>query len=98
MARPTKLTPELATGIVTLIQHGVHPPIAAGAYGVDRITFYEWLARGEGRDPDRPARFAADQRTRGALTRWSRSRVRATFVPNDPVIDVADTDRAASRG
>ena len=53
MGRPTKLTPELATAIVTLIQHGVHPPIAAGAYGVDKATFYEWLARGESRDPDR---------------------------------------------
>lgn len=55
MARPTKLTPEISTGIVTLIQYGVHPSVAAGAFGVDRATFYEWMARGEGRDPVRPS-------------------------------------------
>ena len=55
MARPTKLTPEIATGIVTLVQHGVHPPVAAGAYGVDGSTFYEWMSRGEDRDPRRPS-------------------------------------------
>lgn len=54
MARPTKLTPEIATGIVTLIEHGVHPVVAAGAFGVERSTLYQWIARGEGTDPLRP--------------------------------------------
>ena len=53
MPRPTKLTPEIATGIVTLLEHAVHPEVAAGAYGVSLSTFYEWVARGEGTDPDR---------------------------------------------
>ncbi len=54
MARPSKLTPEISTGIVTLIEHGVHPVVAAGAFGVERSTFYQWIARGEGTDPLRP--------------------------------------------
>jgi class 3 adenylate cyclase len=49
MARPTKLTPELMTGIVTLIQHAVHPTVAAASFGVASSTFFEWIARGEGR-------------------------------------------------
>lgn len=54
MARPTKLTPEIATGIVTLLEHAVHPKVAAGSFGVSEGTFYEWLQRGEGRHPDLP--------------------------------------------
>ena len=54
MARPTKLTPEIHVGIVTLVQYGDHPDVAAGAIGVDRGTFFEWMARGEARDPVRP--------------------------------------------
>lgn len=55
MARPTTLTPEIATGIVTLIEHAVHPAVAAGAYGVATSTYYQWIARGEGTDPLRPS-------------------------------------------
>jgi len=55
MARPTKLTPEVATGIVTLLEHAVHPEVAAGSYGVAVSTFYEWLERGEAIDSRRPA-------------------------------------------
>ena len=54
MARPTKLTPEIATGIVTLLEHAVHPKVAAGSFGVSEGTFYEWLQRGEGRHPTQP--------------------------------------------
>jgi hypothetical protein len=50
MARPSKLTPEIATGIVTLLENAVHPEVAAGAYGVSLTTFYEWIRRGEGRE------------------------------------------------
>ena len=53
MARPTKLTPEIATGIVTLLENAVHPAVAAGAFGVSQSTFYEWIARGEATDPRR---------------------------------------------
>lgn len=47
MTRATALTPELAHGIVTLIANGVHPAIAAGAFGVARSTYYDWIQRGE---------------------------------------------------
>ena len=50
MARPSKLTPEIATGIVKLLENAVHPEVAAGAYGVSLTTFYEWVRRGEGRE------------------------------------------------
>ena len=53
MARPTNLTPELMTGIVTLIQQAVEPSIVAQAYGVDHSTYYQWISRGEGTDPTR---------------------------------------------
>ena len=55
MARPTKLTPEIHVGIVTLVQYGVHPDVAAGAFGVGRSTFFEWMERGEDTDPRRPS-------------------------------------------
>jgi transposase len=55
VARPTKLTPEIHVGIVTLVQYGVHPDVAAGAFGVGKATFFEWIARGEGTDPQRPS-------------------------------------------
>ena len=55
MARPSKLTPALAAGIVELIGHCVPPATAAGAFGVARSTYFEWIARGEGTDPQRLA-------------------------------------------
>lgn len=54
MARPTSLTPELASNIVKLIQLGAHPVTAAGAYGVARSTFYDWVQRGEMTGSDLP--------------------------------------------
>jgi pyocin large subunit-like protein len=54
MGRPTKLTPELHAEIIKLVETGVHPFVAAGCFGVAQGTFYEWMARGEGRDTDRP--------------------------------------------
>jgi len=45
--QPRRLTPEIAAGIVTLIQHAVPPVTAAGAYGVARSTYYQWVALGE---------------------------------------------------
>lgn len=55
MARPTKLTPEVASGIVSLLEHAVHPEVAAGAFGVAVSTFYAWVQRGEDRDERYPA-------------------------------------------
>ena len=55
MPRPTKLTPELHRRIVGMILAGVFPEIAAGACGVSRATFYEWLQRGAGEHPKRSA-------------------------------------------
>lgn len=51
--RPTLLTPELQQKIVTGIRMGVYPEVSAGAHGVRRATFYEWLRRGQGLDPNR---------------------------------------------
>jgi hypothetical protein len=55
MGRPTKLTPEVRDGIVGFIQKGVHPYIAAGAFGVAVGTYDEWMGRGRGTDPLRPS-------------------------------------------
>ena len=54
MPRPTKLTPELSAGIVGLVEHAVHPVVAAASFGVARSTLYEWLERGTAIDPRRP--------------------------------------------
>lgn len=53
VVRPTTLTPEIATGIVVLIENGVHPLIAAGSFGVAKSTYYDWIQRGEGEHPSR---------------------------------------------
>lgn len=42
--RPSKLTPELADEIAKAIRDGVHPEVAAGAAGIDRATFFRWVA------------------------------------------------------
>lgn len=56
MARPTKLTPELMVGIVSLVERCVPPVTAAGAFGVSRTTYFEWLQRADGRaGDDRPS-------------------------------------------
>jgi hypothetical protein len=48
--RPTKLTQEVADGIIRLIEHAVPPATAARSNGVGEATFHEWIRRGEGRD------------------------------------------------
>lgn len=53
--RPSKLTPELQQQIVQLITAGCYPEVAAGACGISRTTFYEWMQRAAGEHPDRPA-------------------------------------------
>lgn len=46
--RPTKLTKEVHARIVKMIGAGVPPETAAGACGVARATFYEWMSRARG--------------------------------------------------
>lgn len=60
MARPTKLTPEIHTAIVTSITNGNYAIIAAKAAGISETSYYEWLKRGtEGDNPPSPfAEFA----------------------------------------
>jgi hypothetical protein len=55
LGRPTNLTPELAEDIAQAIRRGAKPADAAGAYGVPFGTFHEWMGRGNGQDPLRPA-------------------------------------------
>lgn len=45
--RPTKLTPETHESIVRDIGNGVTFVDAAGAAGIDRSTFENWMKRGE---------------------------------------------------
>ncbi len=53
--RPSKLTPDLQKQVVQLIIAGCYPEVAAGACGVSRTTFYEWMQRAAGEHPERPA-------------------------------------------
>jgi hypothetical protein len=74
MARPTKLTPEVQAAIVEAIRAGSFDWVAAQAAGIDPATFREWMGRGDGRDPDRPATpqyaaFAAEVRQARAQAR-----------------------------
>ena len=77
MGRRTLLTPELEARICADIERGVFESVAAEANGIGRATFFEWLARGEGRDPNRPrsrryAAFADQVRTSRAKARARR--------------------------
>lgn len=47
MARRSKLTPERQDRIVALIRSGNFDYIAAEASGINRATFYTWMAKGE---------------------------------------------------
>jgi predicted transcriptional regulator len=47
MARPTKLTPEVAERIVNAIRAGNYAEQAARAAGISPATYYRWLKRGE---------------------------------------------------
>jgi hypothetical protein len=53
MARRTRLTPEIAQRIVDSIRQGAPLQVSAQAAGIPPGTFWEWMARGEGRS-DRP--------------------------------------------
>jgi len=88
MPRPTKLTPDLMTGIVGLVENAVHPVTAAAALGVARSTLYEWIERGKGIDSRRPmepiyaefadAMDAAEARAESALVALAVAKARTT--------------------
>lgn len=46
MGRPSKLTPELAATLVSMISDGAYDNVACDAVGIPRGTFYQWLAKG----------------------------------------------------
>ena len=55
MGRPTKLTPRLQEVITQAVSLGV-PVVSAGLYaGVSKACILQWLQRGQGTHPDRPA-------------------------------------------
>jgi hypothetical protein len=55
MGRPSKLTPALQSAITQAVALGV-PVVSAGLYaGVSKACILEWLQRGHGTHPERPA-------------------------------------------
>jgi len=67
--RPTALNPELQANVIELVEHGNYRYVAAGAVGISRKTFCEWMKRGtSGRPEDeiyrsfRDAVLAAEKR------------------------------------
>lgn len=72
--RRTLLTPDVQERILEAIRGGAFAWVAAQAAGISPSTFHEWIARGEGSDPDRPctpayAEFAAQVRAAEAQAR-----------------------------
>jgi hypothetical protein len=53
--RPTELTPVLQDKIIACLRAGFLRTATAEACGVGYATLKEWVARGEGTDPDRPS-------------------------------------------
>lgn len=51
IGRQTRLTPEVADAIVTAVRSGAPLQVSAQAVGINPRTFWEWMARGEGKDP-----------------------------------------------
>jgi hypothetical protein len=47
MARPTKLTPELAEKVITAIRAGNYASVSCQRVGISESTYYRWLERGE---------------------------------------------------
>jgi transposase-like protein len=72
--RRTLLTPAVQSRILEAIRQGAFAWVAAASAGISPSTFFEWLRRGEGTDPDRPstaefAAFAAEVRQAEAEAR-----------------------------
>jgi hypothetical protein len=60
MGRRTRLTASLEDQIVTAVRSGAPLEVAAQAVGVPPSTFWEWMARGEGRGTRPATRQYAD--------------------------------------
>jgi DNA invertase Pin-like site-specific DNA recombinase len=67
MARRSKLTPAVHEAIVKLVGSGAFVEIACEAVGISKVTYYDWLKRGE--DPDE-----TDSRYRTFLNATTRAR------------------------
>lgn len=75
--RSLLLNPQVRKSILDAVTAGAFDHVAAESAGVSVATFGEWLARGEGRDPDRPAdalyaAFAEEVRVARAAARRPR--------------------------
>lgn len=57
MARPTKLTPDVAAKIVQLVKVGNYAERAAQMVGVEPRTFYRWMERGRAQRRGRYRQF-----------------------------------------
>jgi uncharacterized protein with von Willebrand factor type A (vWA) domain len=55
LGRPTKLTPAFQEALLQRLELGLSLTMACHCVGVSRSAVYGWLARGQGRDPERPA-------------------------------------------
>lgn len=53
IGRPTELTPAVQDTLADLLRRGMTRQAAAAAVGIGWATLKEWVARGEGTDPDR---------------------------------------------
>ena len=47
MPRNTRLTPEVASGILASLRDGGNVKDACASVGISRATYYKWLGRGE---------------------------------------------------
>lgn len=95
--RPTKLTAAKAQAIVEHIENGNYPEVAAQAEGVDRSTYYRWMARG--RDGDQPYSDFHDQVTEArARAETTAVGIVHTLATEDPRLALQWLERAhASR-
>lgn len=85
MARPTKLTPEVAAAIVAAVEAGNYPEVAAEAEGVAARTYYHWMQLGETDEPGNEAFSQFRQavtRARAAAERAMVGIVRTAAVDN----------------
>lgn len=55
VGRETKLTPELSKKICDVVRAGNYVSVAASYCGVGTVTLHQWIQRGRGEHPDRPA-------------------------------------------
>lgn len=111
MARPTRLTAELAQRITAAVGSGSSEAAAARANGVSERTYMRWKARGREADSNW-ADLTADEREREQPYRqfwhdvtqaWDRSMVtlgslvRAAAIPHDEVAETVETKQEITK-